>query len=106
MPPLDDLRSKILAILDKSPFESSRSIAQRLAIVQSQVLRHFHESLEFNTFHLHWLSNQLTYDLRGKRNEHASAMLPFLYAVQRDDWPHLGTGNELWFFFDTSSRRM
>jgi hypothetical protein len=32
-PPLDDLDSKILAILDKSPFESSHSIAERLAIV-------------------------------------------------------------------------
>jgi hypothetical protein len=36
--PLDDLDSKILAILDKSPFESSRSICERLVVVQSAVL--------------------------------------------------------------------
>jgi hypothetical protein len=33
-PPLDGRDSKILAILDKSPFESSRSIAERLAVMQ------------------------------------------------------------------------
>jgi hypothetical protein len=32
-PPLDDFDPKILAILDKSPFESSRSIAERLTVV-------------------------------------------------------------------------
>jgi hypothetical protein len=30
--PLDDLDSKIVAILDKSPFESAHSIAERLLI--------------------------------------------------------------------------
>jgi hypothetical protein len=49
---LDDLDSNILAILDKSPFESSRSIAERLAVVQSTVLLHLHVSLAFKSFHL------------------------------------------------------
>jgi hypothetical protein len=38
--------------LNKSPFESSRSISERLAFVQSTVLRHLHESLGFKSFHL------------------------------------------------------
>jgi hypothetical protein len=33
-------------------------------------------------------------------------MLPFLYAAQRDGWHHLVTGDESWFFFSTSPRRM
>jgi hypothetical protein len=37
-PPLDDLDGKILAILDKSPFESAQSIAERLLVAYSTVL--------------------------------------------------------------------
>jgi hypothetical protein len=36
--PLDDLDGKILVILDKSPFESTHSIAKRLLIACSTVL--------------------------------------------------------------------
>jgi transposase len=52
-PPLDDLDDKILAILDKSLFESAHSIAKRLFVVYSTVLQHLHESLGFKSFHLH-----------------------------------------------------
>jgi hypothetical protein len=54
-PPLDDLDGKILAILDKSPFESAHSIAERLLIAHSIVLQHLHKSLGFKSFHLHWV---------------------------------------------------
>jgi hypothetical protein len=33
-------------------------------------------------------------------------MLPFLHAAERDDWHHLVTGDESWFFFNISPRRM
>jgi hypothetical protein len=33
-------------------------------------------------------------------------MLPLLHAAQRDSWHHFVTGDESWFFFDTSPRRM
>jgi hypothetical protein len=50
--PLDDLDVKILAILDKSPFESARSIAETLSIAHSIVL-----------LHLHWMPHLLTHNL-------------------------------------------
>jgi hypothetical protein len=53
--PVEDLHSKILAILDKSLFKSSRSRSERLTVVQSTVLRHLHESLGFKSFHLRWV---------------------------------------------------
>jgi hypothetical protein len=40
--PLDDLDAKILVILDKSPFESTRSIAERLCVDHAIVLEHLH----------------------------------------------------------------
>jgi hypothetical protein len=33
-------------------------------------------------------------------------MLPLLHIAQRDDWHLLMTGDESWFFFDTSPRWM
>jgi hypothetical protein len=66
-PPLDDLDSKILVILEKSPFGSSRSMAQRLAVVQSIVLWHLHESIAIKSFHLRCVPHQSTDDLRQKR---------------------------------------
>jgi hypothetical protein len=40
--PLDDLDAKILTILNKSPFESTRSIAKTLCVAHSIVLLHLH----------------------------------------------------------------
>jgi hypothetical protein len=52
-PPLDDLDAKILVILDKSPFESVYSIAERLLVAWPIVLLDFHDSVSFKSFHLH-----------------------------------------------------
>jgi hypothetical protein len=48
---LDDLDAKILAILDKSPFESARSIAETLHVAHSAMLLHLHDSIGFRSFH-------------------------------------------------------
>jgi hypothetical protein len=84
-PPLDDLDSKLLAILEKSPFESSHSMAERLLVAQSTVLRHLHESIEFKSLHLHWVPHLLGCDF--SKNERSiqkiychSCMLPNVIA--------------------------
>jgi hypothetical protein len=100
--PLDDLEMKILAILDKSPFEWTDSISERLLVACSIVWKHFHESIGFKSFHLHCVLHLLTDNLRAKQKEHARAMLLFLHAVERDGWRHLMSGDESWFFFHTS----
>jgi hypothetical protein len=60
---LDDLDAKIVAILNKYPFESSRSIAETLCIAHSTVLLHLHNSVDFKSFHLHWMPHMLRHDL-------------------------------------------
>jgi hypothetical protein len=95
-----------LAILDKSPFESACSIAERLSVGYATVLEHLHMSIGFKSFHLRWVPHLLTDDLRQKRKERASAMLPFLDAVQRDGWHHFVTDDEFWFVFNILPRRM
>jgi hypothetical protein len=40
-----------------------------------------------------------------KPKEYPTAMLPFLHDAERDGWHHLVTGDESWFFLDTSPCR-
>jgi hypothetical protein len=105
-PLLDDLDAKILVFLHKSPFESAHSIAQRLLVSHQVVLRHLHDYISFKSFHLHCVPHMLANNLCEKRKEHTIARLPFLHAVKRDGWHHLLTGDESWFFFNTSPRRV
>jgi hypothetical protein len=49
---LDDLDTKIMAILDKSPFESARSIVETISVAHSTILLHLHDSIGFRPFHL------------------------------------------------------
>jgi hypothetical protein len=57
--PPDDIDAKILAIWDKSPFDSTRSIGETLYIVHSTVLLHLHDSIGFRSFHLLWVPHLL-----------------------------------------------
>jgi hypothetical protein len=70
------------------------------------VLEHLHMSISFKSFHFHWVPHLLTDDGGHKRKEYATAILPFLHAVEHDGRHRLVTGDESWFFFETSSRRM
>jgi hypothetical protein len=51
--PLDDFDVKILVILDKFLFKSTRSIAKTLCIAHSIILLYLHDSIDFRLFHLH-----------------------------------------------------
>jgi hypothetical protein len=82
--PLGDLDIKILATLDKSPFESARSIAETLRVAHSIVLLHLHDSIGFRSFHLYWVPHLLTHDLPEKQMEYAQAMPSVLLVAERD----------------------
>jgi hypothetical protein len=41
-----------------------------------------------------------------KWKKYTKKILPFLHAAERDSWHYRVTGDELWFFFDISPRRM
>jgi hypothetical protein len=84
IPPLDDLDIKILAVLDKSLFESAYSISETLHVAHSMTLLHLYDSISFRSFYLYWVRHLLTHDLREKRKEYAKAMLPFLHIAERD----------------------
>jgi hypothetical protein len=50
---LDDRDAKIVAILDKSLFESARSTAETLGFAHSTVLLHLDDSIGLKSFHVH-----------------------------------------------------
>jgi hypothetical protein len=50
--PLDDVDANILAILNKSPFESARSVIERLRVSHATMLNHLYLSIGFKSFHL------------------------------------------------------
>jgi hypothetical protein len=84
----------------------ARSIAETLLVTHTAVLHHLHQSIGFKILRLHWVPHLLTDDLVAKRKQQATAMLPYLYATQNDDWQHLVIGDKSWFSFNTSPRRM
>jgi hypothetical protein len=103
---LYDLDAKILAILDKSPFESAYSIAERLRVGYATVLEHLHVPISLKSFHLRWVLYLLTDDLRKKRKDYASAILLLLNAAERNDWHHHVTGDGYWFLVSALPRRL
>jgi hypothetical protein len=50
---IDNLDVKILAILDKSLFESTRSIAETLHVAHLTALLHLHDLMGFRSFYLY-----------------------------------------------------
>jgi hypothetical protein len=46
------------------------------------------------------------HDLCEKRNEYAKAVVPFVHVAESDEWHHLVTNDESWFFLDILPYRM
>jgi histone-lysine N-methyltransferase SETMAR len=105
-PPLDHIDSRILALLDRAPFESARSMAEVLHVDHATILRHLHEKLGFKSYCVRWVPHLMSDELRATRKECAAQMIPYLEAARDDGWRHLVTGDESWFFITSTIRRM
>jgi hypothetical protein len=88
----------------KSAPDEASSLSDKFA--RPIVLRHSHDSMSFKKLHLHGVPYLLTEDLGKKQKEHARAALLFLHAVERDSRHYCVTGNQSWFFFNMSPRRV
>jgi Mn-dependent DtxR family transcriptional regulator len=51
-PSAENLPTKIQELFDENPFASARPVAEILQVSHSTVLKHLHEDLQFQTFHL------------------------------------------------------
>jgi transposase len=59
-PLAENLPTKIQELLHENPFESARSMAETPQVSHSTVLKHLHEDLQFQSFHLRWVPHLLT----------------------------------------------
>jgi hypothetical protein len=99
-PPIDYLDAKIIARLERKPFSSASSLVKALDVSPAAVLSDLHNSLGMKNFHLRWVLHQLTDDLRQVRLAKCDELLRAPEAMQRTDFRHIITGNEIWFYLE------
>jgi hypothetical protein len=93
-PAFDYIDAKIIPILEKTAFESARSIAQVLNLDHATMLRHLHEKPGFKSCCLQWVPHLLTGELSVKPTELTGRMIPYREAARKDGWRRLVTGDE------------
>jgi hypothetical protein len=54
-------------------------------------------------FHLHWILNQLTEQLRTSRIQNCQELLPLLEKMETNEFRNILTGNESWLMFEYQS---
>jgi hypothetical protein len=74
--------------------------AEALDVSIATVLSRLHNSLGMKTFHLRWVTYQLTDDLRQARVAKCDMFLRALEAIQRTHFRHIITGDESWFYLE------
>jgi hypothetical protein len=88
---MDFLDIKIVACLDKEPFDSSSSLTEILKASHSTVLNRLRDSLRMKNVHLRWIPHALTQSLGESRLEKCHDLLLILEGM---DFHHLVTGDE------------
>jgi hypothetical protein len=71
-------------MLDHSPFESVRSIAEIVQVSYSTLLEHLRDDLGFGYFSLRWVPHLLAPELKEQRRRYAREMMPVLEAPAKD----------------------
>jgi hypothetical protein len=61
----------------------------------STVLKHLHEHLGFQFFHLWWVLHLSTPELNEQRRIYETDMIAVLLLAQKDGWHHLVTGERI-----------
>jgi hypothetical protein len=62
-------------------------------VSHSTVLKHLHEDLGFQSFHLRWVPHLLTPEFKEQRRTYAAEMIARLLSAQKDGWHQLITGD-------------
>jgi hypothetical protein len=104
--PIESLTAQIKVLVYENCFVSARLIAETLQVSHSTVLKHLHEDLGLQSFHLRWVPHLSTPELKEQQHTYATEMIAVLLLAQKDDWHHLVTGDEFWFFLAYSPCRM
>jgi len=103
-PPLDDVDAKILALLQKEPYSSVRTLSESLRYPPTTVYRHLTDALQMKSRHFKWVPHLLTQELREKRSAECRALLDILKLQRENDFRDIVTGDESWIFLDSKPK--
>jgi hypothetical protein len=98
-PPIDfpDIQ---IASLGKQPFHSAYSLAEIFDASHTTILNHLHDQLRIKLFHLRWILNQPTEQLRASRIQKCQELLPLLEKMEANQSRNILTGDESWFMLN------
>jgi hypothetical protein len=87
---------QIPSSLEKQPFHSAYSLAEILDVSHTTILKYLRDSLGMKLFHLRWIPNQLTEQLRASRIQKCQELLPLLEGIKANKFGNIRTGDESW----------
>jgi hypothetical protein len=95
-PLVDFLDIQILSNLEKDPFHSAYSLAEILKVSRAAILKNS-GGLSMKHFHLRWIPDQLTEQLRAQRTKKCQDLPPLLERMEANNVRNIVTGDESWF---------
>jgi hypothetical protein len=95
--PIDFLDIQILSSLEKQSFHSAYSLSEILNVSHTTIFNHLRDSLHLKYFHLQWIPNQLTEQLRATRVQKYKELLSLLETMAATKFHTIVTGDESWF---------
>jgi hypothetical protein len=99
-PPIDFFDIQILSSLEKEPFHSPYSLAEILDVSHTTILNYLSDSLGMKLFHLRWIPNQLTEQLRAGRIQKCQELVPVPERMDANKFRNILTGDESWFMLE------
>jgi hypothetical protein len=99
-PTIDFLDIQVLSSLERQPFHSAYSLANILDVLNTTIFDHLSDSLGMKLFHLHWIPNQLTKQLRASKIQKFQESLPLIERMEPNKSRDMLTDDEIWFMLE------
>jgi hypothetical protein len=88
-----------ISSLEKQPFHSAYSLAEILDGSHMTILNHLRDLLGMKLFHLRWIGNRLTEQLRTSKIQKCQELPPLLERMEANKFRNILTDDERWFMF-------
>jgi hypothetical protein len=99
-PRRSDLAEAISSMLEERPFLACKLLARHFRIAKATCLRILREDLALQQFSLRWVPQRLDSTQKQNRVTFSRALLEVLRREQQNNFDHVITGDESWFFID------
>jgi transposase len=97
-PRRSDLAEAISSMLAERPFLSCKLLVRQFRIAKATCLRILREDLALQKFNLRWVSHRPDSTQKQNRVTFSRALLEVLRREQQNNFDHVITGDESWFF--------